>query len=265
MLNIQTIEEYESELNESRFTGFTIKDYLDEISSYKGRNFVFIDTETSGLDRSNDQVTQIAAIVTNDKFNSLDQFELSFKLDKDIFDKKDPERKQFVLSLQRYGGKEKYVDEKEGLDEFVSWLKRWRKPLLVAQNASFDLHFIGKRSGHRLNYNVIDTKVAIQYFFLPALMILNEQENPLAQKIIKNLEVSKRSGLPTSSLGKVVKAVGLSPIGWHDAMADVKMTIDLFDFILNFLKQNQDVEIRKYKEKFISRERYFKLKSKGKI
>jgi exodeoxyribonuclease-1 len=39
-------------------------------------NFVFFDTETSGLNRSFDQIVQFGAIRTDDQLNEIEQFEI---------------------------------------------------------------------------------------------------------------------------------------------------------------------------------------------
>lgn len=42
--------------------------------------FVFYDTETTGLNRSHDQILQFAAVLTDDDLNELDRFEIRSRL-----------------------------------------------------------------------------------------------------------------------------------------------------------------------------------------
>ena len=46
--------------------------------------FVFYDTETSGINRSFDQILQFAAILVDDKLHEVDQFEIRCRLSPQI-------------------------------------------------------------------------------------------------------------------------------------------------------------------------------------
>jgi len=43
-------------------------------------NFIFYDTETTGLDTTFDQILQFAAILTDSDFNELDRFEMRCRI-----------------------------------------------------------------------------------------------------------------------------------------------------------------------------------------
>ena len=53
-------------------------------------------------------------------------------------------------------------------------------------------------------------------------------------------------GLISSSMSKVGPALGINMSGYHDALTDCRITIQMYQKIADFLKQHQEVDIMKY-------------------
>jgi predicted histidine transporter YuiF (NhaC family) len=102
------------------------------------------------------------------------------------------------------------------------------------------------RFGHKLNNEVFDTKMLIQLYYLPLIQKLAETDTKY-QEMINSIGISARdNGLLSSSLSKIGPALGLNMSGYHDALTDVKITIEMVRKIVDFLKENQSVDIMKY-------------------
>ena len=65
--------------------------------------------------------------------------------------------------------------------------------------------------------------------------------------MVKKIGTSPRdNGLISSSMSKIGPALGLDMTGYHDAISDVRITMKMFQSIIDFLKEHQDVDIQKY-------------------
>ena len=118
--------------------------------------------------------------------------------------------------------------------------------LLVAQNASFDMAMLGGRFGHKIKNEVFDTKMLIQLYYLPLLQTLSETDSKY-QEIVDFIGKSQRDGgLISSSMSKIGPALGINMSGYHDALTDCRITIQMYQKIVDFLKQHQEVDIMKY-------------------
>jgi len=242
----------------SKMLGFSIDDILDRINSYQNNTWIFFDTETMGLNPQMDQITEIGAMAVDPKTGEvLGDFDEFIKLNPPslsrLHDPESEERKQWdkeqkkswkplekpsdVLAMTRYGGKDRdYHDEQEILSKFEEFVEQFPNPLLVAKNARFDMHFVNARKNERLKkYPVLDTDPFIKHHALPLLIEFAKGEfEPFsrrvqlrAQSILKALEY--RPGKYSSSLGKIAPAFGIDVGDWHNALADVKMTIEMFN------------------------------------
>ena len=108
------------------------------------------------------------------------------------------------------------------------------------------MSMLSGRFGHKLNNEVFDTKMLIQLYYLPLIQTLAETDTKY-QEMITFIGTSARdNGLLSSSLSKIGPALGLNMSGYHDALTDVKITIEMFKRIVDFLKENQSVDIMKY-------------------
>ena len=57
---------------------------------------------------------------------------------------------------------------------------------------------------------------------------------------------SRDSGLISSSLGKIGPALGIDMTGYHDALTDVRLMMQMLKSMIDFLKENMDLDIKKY-------------------
>jgi hypothetical protein len=74
--------------------------------------------------------------------------------------------------------------------------------------------------------------------------------------MIKKIGTSDRdNGLISSSLAKIGPALGINMTGYHDALTDTKLMMQMFQSMIDLLKEHQDVDIRKYQAERIKTKR----------
>jgi DNA polymerase III epsilon subunit-like protein len=243
------------QLNENKMWYKTIPQILDWIDSKASMSWVFIDTETTGLGGpSKQQLTQVSAIATeydfvSNSFKELDTYDEKIKLTSDIKSRYaepgDSSRK--ILSFNHYGsGDYKYKEESDIVEDFFTWIDKYSPLLAVAQNASFDMNMLAGRSDNKIKFEVFDTKMLIQLYYLPLLQKLAETDSKYSE-LVSSIGTSARdNGLISSSMAKIGPALGLSMDNYHDAITDCRITIEMYRKIVDFLKQNQHIDISKY-------------------
>lgn len=235
-------------INEDFYAGQSIPEFLEKFKEkYEGATFIWLDTETTGLNVHENQITELAAVATDTDFNELDTFHKKMKLD--MTQIKDIERtRKIVFPMTRHGEKGgKYYDEKETIEEFFDWVDKFKDPILVAQNASFDLKYLAVRGDKKLTYGAIDTKKIIEMFFIPAVQQLSDEDDDEAKEILSKLPIKK--DLPSSSMGNIAPSLKVSAEGWHSAITDVKMMIKMCKKMMNYLEENKETNIRNYQGK----------------
>jgi DNA polymerase III alpha subunit (gram-positive type) len=220
-----------------------------------GRTLVFFDTETTGLSPGNSQVTEIAALIINgDTLTEEGEFHVHIKLDDDtlqkIEDEKDSKRKFTVakiLDMTNYYNSKATASEGEaiqGLSEFIP-----QDAILIAHNASFDLKMVNTRA--RINNvspishfsKVMDTLMMSRQFFLPASQELEAAGDEEAKRHLDiltkkwNWKKTKRAIL-SSRLGDLAKALEQDLTDWHQALADVRGTIEIFKKFKEFFDKH---------------------------
>lgn len=242
-------------LNENKMWYKSIPEILEWIESKSTLPFIWLDTETTGLGGpKQQQLTQVSAIATqydfqSNNFSEISTFDEKIKLTDETKSKfLQPEDKtKWVLGFNHYGsGKYKYKNEKDIVDDFFRWISNYSPNILVAQNASFDMSMLSGRYGHKIESEVFDTKMLIQLYFLPLLQTLAET-NSKYKEMIDFIGTSQRdNGLISSSMAKIGPVLGVNMMGYHDAITDCRITIQMYQKIIELLKQNQDVDITKY-------------------
>ena len=275
-MNESIIREYVRELlTESRLSGRTIQGVLELLDSHANNTWIFFDTETTGFNPGSRQLTEIGAVAVDPKaWNSdatiLGQFNKKIKLDPDTLEAisqqstkpEDVKGKsiQDLLSMTRYGesGK-KYDDEQAVLDQFFEFISSFPNPLLVAQNASFDMKFVNVRSGGKMpNHPVLDTQQLMQGYLIPLLktQAKAEEGDPEARKLLNKLYVRKGNwGYYSASMGVVSKAYGISIDGWHNALADVKMMMEMYRSVMDTIRKGMGTDISREQGKFLAYQR----------
>ena len=242
-------------INENKMWYKTISEILNWLDSKSTTPWIWIDTETSGLGGpKKQQLTQVSAIATQYDFNSnsfieLDTYDQKIKLTDDIKSRYNSpgDTSRRILSFNHYGsGQYKWRNEEGVVNEFFNWLERYEPCLFVAQNAGFDMNMLSGRFGHKINNEVFDTKMLIQLYYLPLIQKLAETDTKY-QEMINFIGTSARdNGLLSSSLSKIGPALGLNMTGYHDALTDCRLTMNMYLKIVDFLKENQSVDIMKY-------------------
>lgn len=238
----------------------TIPQFLGWVKSKSFKTFIFLDTETTGLGGPRkQQLTQVSAIATkwdksNNSFKELDSFDEKIKLSDETKSKYNDEgdNTKWVLSFNHYGsGNYKYKDEQKVINDFLSWIDTFDNPFLIAQNAPFDMSMLGGRFGNKIKGEVFDTKELIQLYYLPALQKLSETDDKF-KEIVDFIGTSDRDGgIISSSMSKVGPALGIDMSGYHDALTDCRITIEMFKKLYDFLNNNSDLDITQYQNERI--------------
>lgn len=243
-----------SDINENKMWYKTIPEILEWLESKSSMPWIWLDTETTGLGGPKvQQLTQISAIATkydfSNGFEELESYDQKIKLDdetkKKFLNKGDTTKK--ILGFNHYGtGSFKYRNEGDVLDEFFGWLGNYGKCLLVAQNAGFDMNMLAGRSGSGIVNEVFDTKMLIQLYYIPALQKLAETDESAVNKL-GEIGISDRdNGLVSSSLSKIGPALGINMTGYHDALTDCRLAMQMYEGMVDFLKLNSELDISKY-------------------
>lgn len=257
---------YQNFILEHKFWGKSIPEFLNWLKGKSDKYFVLLDTETTGLPSSGYEVqlTQISCIVIKYDFNSnsfkeVDTYNKKLKLtDTSLGLMKEPQNRiKKVLSFNHYGQKDiQFHDEGETLQDFFDFLKQFDEPILMIQNAEFDMRFLNTRNPIvKFDNEVIDTKQIAQLFYLPCLQKLAETELEYKEMIQKIGLSDRDNGLISSSLSKIGPALGINMSGYHDSLIDCRLMAQMFTKMVEFLKEHQDVDIQKYQMERIKTKR----------
>jgi len=242
---------------EHKFWGKTIIEFLNWLKYKSEKLFVLVDVESTGLpsDPYEVQLTQISCIAVKYNFDSntfeeVDSYNKKLKLSDTSLDlmKNPTNRIKKVLSFNHYGQKGiKFHDESESLEDFFKFLKQFDEPILIIQNAQFDMRFLNTRNPIiKFDNEVIDTKQIAQLFYLPCLQKLAETELQFKEMIDKIGTSDRDNGLISSSLSKIGPALGINMTGYHDALIDCRLMAQMLQSMIEFLKQHKDLDISKY-------------------
>lgn len=222
-----------------------IKDPRNIFAELKGKDMVFFDVETTGLNQHENQITQIAAIqVRGEDLQQLEIFHKKIALTSKT-------KEQILQDKSKEGEKEwtvtdalkhtKYDELKMPESEETAALKEFKDfceetpAYLIAHNASFDLKMIGTRIGKINNLGVYDTMMFARLFYIPALKALAEAGDEKSQRVVSTM--TSKSGKVSSALGNIAKGLGIDISGAHTALADTQNTVEIFrqmgDYIEN--------------------------------
>jgi len=243
------------QINENKMWYKTIPEILNWLQSKSKMPWIWLDTETTGLGGpTKQQLTQVSALATDydflsNTFNETGKFDEKIRLTDVTKSKfKEPEDKtKWVLGFNHYGtGVYKYKNEEEILNKFFEWIGNYEPCLFIAQNAGFDMSMLSGRYGHKIKNEVLDTKMLIQLYYLPLLQKLAETD-PKYKELVNFIGTSTRdNGLISSSMAKIGPALGINMSGYHDALTDCMITIQMYQKIVDFLNQHKEVDIMKY-------------------
>jgi len=161
--------------------------------------------------------------------------------------KKHPNTLEDILSMTRYSSgqlESERVSEKTMLQNFENFLKKYGDNIImIAHNASFDMKTVETRRDmngltRMPKYNVFDNLQFVRFFLVPLMVTLNDQE------FLSNITTKSKIQPYSSSLGKVAQAMKINSSGWHDALADVDMMVQVIKNLIKMLEDNISVDIR---------------------
>jgi len=250
----------------------SIQQLFDKLKDFGDNTWIFFDTETTGFEPESAQLTEIGAISAkpdNWQFTEVEAeqgiFYDKIKLNPETlagFEASDDPNVKYPLELTRYGMpsdeyREKYPkgmpNEEDILRQFVSYLESQPNPVLVAQNAEFDVNFIQKRADlynipvDMRAYPIFDTMMLIKLWHNSLIKTLADNGDERAQTILQALTLTGKFGdYVSASMGPVSKAYEISTDDWHNALADVKMMMGMTKAIFMALQASSDVDISKY-------------------
>jgi len=250
----------------------SIEQLFEKLKDFGDNTWIFFDTETTGFKPETAQLTEIAAVAAypnNWQFEEVEAekglFYDKIKLNPETlagFEASDDPKAKYPLELTRYGMpsdeyREKYPkgmpNEVDVIKEFLSYVENQPNPVLVAQNAEFDINFVQTRADfydldiNLRNYPIFDTMMLIKLWHNSLIKTLADEGDERAQTILQALTMTGKFGdYVTSSMGPVSKAYEISTDEWHNALADVKMMMEMTKVIFMALQEASDVDISKY-------------------
>lgn len=242
-------------IKENKMWYKTIPEILKWLKEKSKIPWVLLDTETTGLGGpKKEQLTQISAIVCQydfktNTFKELSQFDEKIKLTSYTKAKyNEPgDKTKWVLGFNHYvSGSYKYKEEQETIDRFFEFISQYEPCLFVAQNAQFDMQMLGGRYSHKIKNEVFDTKALIQLYFLPLLQNLAETDTKYKEMIDFIGTSTRDNGLISSSMSKIGPVLNINMQGYHDALTDCRLMMEMYQKIVDILKQNKRVDIMKY-------------------
>jgi len=255
----------------------SIETLFQKLKTFGNHSWIFFDTETTGFDPNEGQLTEIAAIVAYPNNWQFDEVEAERGI---FYDKirltpgtlerfKEPpeaeEDPKFPLKLTRYGMpkgeyEEKYPkgmpEEIDVIKEFYSFVESQENPILVAQNAQFDIDFVQTRGNFYelrkdiTRYPIFDTQMLLKLWHNPLIKTLADQGDERALRILQALTVEGKFGEYASvSMGIVSKAYEINTDEWHNALADVRMMMKMTKEIFMTLQQSPETDVTGYQQK----------------
>jgi DNA polymerase III epsilon subunit-like protein len=265
----------EAYILDSDFFDASIEQLFDKLKDFGDNTWIFFDTETTGFKPETAQLTEIGAIAAHPNNWQFDEVEAEeglfydkIKLNPETlagFEASDDPKAKYPLELTRYGVpseeyREKYPkgmpNEEDIIRQFVSYLENQPNPVLVAQNAEFDVNFVQTRADlynipvNMREYPIFDTMMLIKLWHNSLIKTLADEGNEQAQIILQALTMTGKFGEYTSSsMGPVSKAYEISTDDWHNALADVKMMMGMTRAIFIALLDSSNVNISKYQDR----------------
>jgi DNA polymerase III epsilon subunit-like protein len=260
------MKKYLEFIKEHKFLGKSIPEFLMWLEQKSHQPWILLDTETTGLreDPYEVQLTQVSCLIVrynfqSNTFDEIEHFDKKIKLTPETISlMKDPKtRIKRVLSFNHYGKSGvKYQEEGETLQEFFEFISKYENPMLVIQNAEFDMTFLNTRNPIvKFDNEVLDTKQILQLFYLPCLQKLAETQPEYAE-LVKRIGTSDRdNGLISSSMSKVGPALKIDMTNYHDALTDTRLMKQMIQKVIEFLRLHRDVDIKKYQGQRINTKR----------
>jgi len=240
---------------------------IDSIKAkIKGKTLVVFDTETTGFSTKLPwvQVTEIAGVAIDadtgkikDKFHKKLNLtpETKKEIERQLAAQSDGDRGSLegprgasikdLFKMTRYGDKNAPFGEiGEVYQEWADWLDKLDSPVMVGQNAGFDMGHMWaplKQLGIKRPKigEVMDTMTMARTWIYPLLKAAAEAGDPESQEMIKGFDVKRRDGSTGQSftLGKLGKEFNVEADHWHSGISDAMQTYGIFNKMMKFLQK----------------------------
>lgn len=183
---------------------------------------VFIDLETGGLDCTRHPITQIAAVAVDEQLRELEAFETKVQFDER---QADPE----ALAKSHYDAAvwaRDAIAPRQATDALSAFFKRYADVKMVSQRTGRD-YFVAQLAGY--NAATFDGP------FLQAMYRQHDAFLPATyrvmcclQRVLWHFHYRPEHPQPIDfKLGSVCQHFGITLDGAHDALADVRATVEL--------------------------------------
>jgi len=250
---LAAIDEMEDNRKKNKLLYFrhTVKDLLNKV---KGKTLIIFDTETTGLNVQLPwvQVTEIAAVAVHaDSGQELGTYHTKINLTPAA--RKEMEREMTkgarsgnttitdILGFTDYKDPNApFVELKQAFQGFADFVSEHNRPIMVAQNAGFDMEQMFapmKKLGIKRPPigEVMDTRILASTYILPLLKAAEKAGDEEAEKMIKSLYKEGTKKL-SFTLGNLGKAFQVQAKHWHSGISDTMQTYGIFIKMLNFMR-----------------------------
>lgn len=239
------------------------------IQKFKDHIWIFFDTETTGLDAKlpHVQITQLAAIGYNtnaflDNPEEVEgaRFNMKIALQPETLSRKEQEDSGEIpsdnYSISNLLSMTRYYDEPfqpqspaevaQAFTDFIMNVKNLSPTgniVLIAHNADFDvlmLNELYRRAGIvPPNATAIDSLAFTDIYFKPVLEYINTNNlsDEEDERIANAITLTNRKGKQyyASKLGNLVTGFNIEDKGWHEATADIAMSMDVLHKVIDYM------------------------------
>lgn len=241
------------------------------VQKFKDHTWIFFDTETTGLKEKEPhvQITQLAAIGYNtNAFETKPEevegarFNMKIELQPATVERKEQEDSGEIpsddysisnlLAMTRYY-EEPFQPESpaavaQAFTDFIMNVKE-KSPsgsiVLIAHNADFDVKMLNelyRRAGITPpGATAIDSLAFTDIYFKPVLeyIMSNKLDDKEDKRLADAITLMNRKGNPyyASKLGNLVTGFEIENKGWHEATADIAMTMDVLHSVIDYMRR----------------------------
>lgn len=239
------------------------------IQKFKDHIWIFFDTETTGLDAKlpHVQITQLAAIGYNtnaflDNPEEVEgaRFNMKIALQPETLSRKEQEDSGEIpsdnYSISNLLSMTRYYDEPfqpqspaevaQAFTDFIMNVKNLSPTgniVLIAHNADFDvlmLNELYRRAGIvPPDATAIDSLAFTDIYFKPVLEYINTNNlsDEEDERIANAITLTNRKGKQyyASKLGNLVTGFNIEDKGWHEATADIAMSMDVLHKVIDYM------------------------------
>ena len=179
---------------------------------------LWLDLETSGLDPHRHAIIQLAAIVDAGDGVQLGELDLRIRPFKgSLVSRETLEKTGITMDDLR---SDRYMDPSDAHEEFTAFMKRWVNPydredkfVIGGKQIKFDIEFL------RRHFEKLEDAYYGSWFHYPSL----DLEHLIAEYLVEG-----GPALPNYRLETLCKMFDIESSSFHDAMHDVKATMEIY-------------------------------------